>query len=225
MREVASKHPAGTVGVLVGPLSRYRALYTSLEKLKVPEGTALVFEEGIDVARNCNKLVEQHMTGDWLWLMGDDHRFGPDILMALLDRKVEIVAPVVGQRGEPFRPVCYKRAVPMGKDNQMYTWEMLGAEHPNGGLIEVDAAGSAGMLIRKWVFDALPKPWFAYTPFTSEDIGFCVNARAGGYKIHVDLDHTMSHITPCDLEPTRNAEGKWHVAVNVDGRRTPMVFA
>ena len=80
-------------------------------------------------------------------------------------------------------------------------------------------------MIRKWVFDALPKPWFSYTLFTSEDINFCVNARASGYKIHVDLDQTMSHITPCDLEPTRNADGKWYVNVNVDGRRTPMVFA
>ena len=224
MREVVSTHPAGTIGVPVGPLARYRALYTSLERLRVPQGTALEFREGADVGRNCDKLVEG-MTGDWLWLMGDDHRFGPDLLLALLDRKVEIVAPVVGQRGEPFRPVFYKRAVPMGKDNQMYTWDMLGADHPNGGLIQVDAVGSAGMLVRKWVFDTMPKPWFAYTPFTSEDVGFCVNARAGGYAIHVDLDQTMSHITPCDLEPTRNAEGKWHVTVNVDGRRTPMVFA
>lgn len=224
MREVPSTHPAGTIGVPIGPLARYRALFMSLERLQVPQGTDLVFMEGADVGRNCDKLVET-MTGDWLWIMGDDHRFRPDLLMKLLDRKVEIVAPVVGQRAEPFRPVCYKRAVPMAKDNQMYTWDLLGADYPNGGLIQVDATGSAGMLIRKWVFDALPKPWFAYTPFTSEDIGFCVKAREAGYPIHVDLDQTMSHLTPCDLEPVRTPEGKWYVSVNVDGRRTPMVFA
>ena len=89
MREVATKHPAGTVGVPIGPLARYRALFTSLERLKVPQGTELVFVEGADVGRNCDKLVEK-MTGDWLWLMGDDQRFGPDLLMALLDRTVVI---------------------------------------------------------------------------------------------------------------------------------------
>src|SRR3990167_7040208 len=78
MREVVSTHPAGTIGVPVGPLARYRALYTSLERLQVPQGTQLVFKEGADVGRNCDKLAET-MRGDWLWIMGGDQRFGPHL--------------------------------------------------------------------------------------------------------------------------------------------------
>lgn len=217
MREVESTHPAGTVGVLVGPLVRYRAVFTSLEKLLVPKGTVLTFAEGVDTARNSNKLVDT-MAGDWLWIMGDDHRFKPDLLIKLLDRKVEIVAPLVCKRGVPFDPVCYKKAVVGAQDNQVYTWEMLSGER---GLITVDAVGSAGLLVRRWVFETMPKPWFCYTNYTSEDVGFCLNARLSGHKTYVDLDQTMTHLTPCDLEPQRDANGLWRVMVSIEDRKVP----
>ncbi|MCI0561702.1 MAG: hypothetical protein MN733_24700 [Nitrososphaera sp.] len=223
MRQVKTKHPAGTIGVIVGPLARYRALFSSLEVLKVPEGTNLIYAEGVDIARNCNMLVE-NMTGDWLWVMGDDHRFGTDILLGLLERMVEIVAPVVCRRGKPFDLVAWRKAVVGGKDNHTYNWEILNRDHPNGGMIEVPATGSAGMLIRKWVFDSMPKPFFGYTRHTSEDVGFCLSAAESGWKIHLDLDQTMTHITPCDLEPERDVNGKWRVMVNVGGHRVPLVY-
>lgn len=222
MRNVESRHPAGTVGVLVGPLVRYRAVFTSLEQLKVPVGSTLVFAEGVDIAKNANLLVDS-MYGDWLWVMGDDHRFDPDLLLHLLDRRVEIVAPVVCKRDPPFNPVFYKKAVVGAFDNQIYTWDLLNHEHPRGGLITVDAAGSAGMLIRRWVFESLPKPWFGYTNHVSEDVGFCLNARASGYQIHVDLDQTMTHLTTCDLEPRRDTSGQWSVIAKIGDRTAHFV--
>ena len=223
MKEVETTHPEGTVGVIIGPLARYRAMFTSLETLKVPKGTNLIFAEGVDIARNCNLLVET-MTGHWLWLMGDDHRFQPDLLMNLLERKVEIVAPVVCVRGKPFNTVAYKTAIVGGHENTRYTCQLLNDEQPQGGLIEVAATGSAGMLIRKWVFDNLPKPFFGYTRHTSEDIGFCLNATASGWKIYLDLEQTMSHITPCDLEPVKDKNGKWRIMITVDGQSVPLVY-
>ena len=222
MRELDSLHPEGTVGVIVGPLVRYRAVFSSLEALQVPKGTKLIFAEGVDIARNCNMLVE-NMVGEWLWIMGDDHRFSSDLLLRLLDRKVEIVAPVVCRRGSPFSPVAWRKAIPKATDNHNWTWEMFNKEHPTGGLIEVPATGSAGMLIRKWVFDRMPKPFFGYTRHTSEDVGFCLNATESGWKIHLDLDQIMSHLTPCELEPTKDMSGHWRVNVCVDGQRVPLI--
>lgn len=214
MRENNSNHPAGTIGVIVGPLTRYLAIFTSLERLVVPKGTTLVFSQGVDIARNCNKLVES-MTGDWLWMMGDDHRFYPDMLIKLLDRKTEIVAPLVCKRGAPFSPVCHKTAVVGGAQNQVYTWDLLSSEYPNGGMIPVDATGSAGLLVRRWVFEDMPKPWFGYTQHTSEDIAFCLNAKQSGYHTYVDLDQHLSHLTTCDLEP-HCINGKWCVKAVID---------
>ena len=224
MQEIECDHPEGTVGVLVGPLVRYRAVFTSLEALQVPKGTKLIYAEGVDIARNCNMLVE-NMKGHWLWVMGDDHRFKPDLLMALLNRKVEIVAPTVCRRGKPFSTVAWKTAIVGGFENENHTCASLNKEYPNGGMIEVPATGSAGMLIRKWVFDSIPKPFFGYTRHTSEDVGFCLNAAASGYKIHMDLEQTMSHLTPCEVEPTKDANGSWYVTVSVDGQKVPLSYA
>lgn len=223
MREVESTHPAGTVGVIVGPLVRYLEVFSSLEKLKVPKGTQLIFSQGVDIARNCNVLVEI-MQGDWLWLMGDDHRFDPDLLLNLLDRKVEIVAPLVCRRGKPFSFVAWEKAIVGGKDNTQFSCASLNRDYPNGGMIEVPATGSAGMLIRRWVFDNMPMPFFGYTRHTSEDIGFCFNAVESGWKIHMDLDQTMHHLTPCELIPERDKNGGWKIMVSVDGHKVPLVY-
>ena len=213
MREISSSHPAGTVGVVVGSLARYRAVFTSLEKLRVPAGTNLWFAEGVEIARNCNTLVDE-MTGEWLWIMGDDHRFGPDVLLRLLDRQVDIVVPLVCRRHPPFESVLYKAMVGDGMPNEKYRLSEL----PPGGLIEVDAAGSAGMLVRQHVFGSLPRPWFRWQPSTSEDVGFCVEARKAGFKVHADLDQTMTHITPCELEPVLK-DGKWAISADIGGKR------
>lgn len=216
MREVSPGHPPGTVGVLVGSLARYRALFTSIERLRVPAGTNLIFAEGPEVARNCNSLVDQ-MTGEWLWIMGDDHRFGPDILLKLLERRVDIVVPLVCRRQPPFETVLYKKMVSDGAPNEKYALSDL----PTTGMLQVDAAGSAGMLVRQHVFGAMPRPWFEFQRHTSEDVGFCVNARASGFKVYADLDQTMTHITTCEIEPQRGKDG-WSLSVDVCGHRVPI---
>lgn len=200
-------HSAGTVGVLCGSLARYRALFTSLEVLKVPQGTKLIYAEGCDIARNCNNLVES-MKGEWLWLMGDDHRFDRNILLNLLERRVDIVVPVVSRRDPPFVPVLFDEA------QHRYAWDDLVAEDD---LKKVGFAGSAGMLIRRRVFSTLPQPWFQFRPGMSEDIGFCYEARQSHYKIYADLAQTMTHVTPCELEPKRDEQGKWKMTVNIGG--------
>lgn len=191
----------------MGSLARYSGVFKSLERLRVPRGTKLVYAEGVEVARNCNTLVDE-MTGEWLFIMGDDHRFDADILLRLLDRRLDIVVPLVLRRQPPFETVLYKRTP---------TEKYLLSELPTSGLIEVDSAGSAGMLIRHWVFGSLPRPWFKWRPTTSEDIGFCLDARAEGFKVHADLDQTMTHYTTCEIQPVR-VDGKWVAKVHVEGQ-------
>jgi hypothetical protein len=212
MREVPSSHKPGTVGVVVGSLARYRALFTSIEKLRVPVGTNLIYAENADPARGSNALVDG-MTGEWLWIMGDDHRFGPDTLLKLLEREVDIVVPLVCRRQPPFESVLYKKMVGDGLPNETYRLSEL----PTSGLLQVDAAGSAGMLVRQYVFGALPRPWFEFQRHTSEDVGFCVNARKSGFAVYADLDQTMTHITPCELEP-KPRDGKWVVEAAIGGK-------
>lgn len=222
MREVESQHPAGTIAIPVGALGRYWQLYASLDTLHVPQGTELMFAEGVNVAYNLNKIIRE-MKGEWLWVMGDDHRFKDDMLMKLLGHEVDVVVPVCSRRGVPFQTVLYKYASLDATAYMTYSWDELSNDYPNGGLAVVEAAGSAGMLIRKVVLEQIGDPWFVwYEEKVSEDVGFCLKARKAGFNIYADLDQTLPHITPCELEPYRDVNGKWQVAVSVNNRRVSM---
>jgi hypothetical protein len=202
---------------------RFLGIFADLDKLKVPKGTPpVLYAEGVNVAYNCNNLV-RNMTGEWLWIMGDDHRFKDDILLALLDHQVDIVVPVVPRRGLPFQTVLYQTASLDGESYMTYSWADLSRRYPEGGLAVVEGAGTAGMLIRKHVLTAIAEPWFEWGKRISEDIGFCLKARQQGYNIYADLDQRMTHSTLCELEPYRDQHGNWDVCVDVAGRRVSLL--
>ena len=220
MREVPHDSP-GLIGVPCGDLGRYVRLYDALDKLIVPQGSELRFATGANVAHNCNALVKELLTKpdfEWLWIMGDDHGFSEDVLLKLLARQVDIVVPIVSRRGAPFQTVLYKVAALDASTYLTYSWGDLTRDYPAGGLIQVDAAGSAGMLIRRHVFSLIEDPWFEWTRRISEDVNFCLKARKAGISINADLEQILTHITPAELTPYRNKAGEWNVAANSGGR-------
>jgi hypothetical protein len=82
------------------------------------------------------------------------------------------------------------------------------AERP--GLFAVDYCGFGFMLIRRGVFERLTYPWFrpiyfeapsGAVDFTSEDVGFCLEARKAGIAIHVDPKVIVGHEKPVVLDP------------------------
>lgn len=88
-----------------------------------------------------------------------------------------------------------KRAAPYGKVG----WPLDGVTDPEGGLVERTALGLGFMLIRRRVFEKVPRPWFAriYSGETeanrgvmTEDYFFCLKAREAGFKVWCDLDVT-----------------------------------
>ena len=156
------------------------------------------------------------MVGEWVWIMGDDHEFDASTLLRLLDREVDIIVPLVVRRQPPFIPVLFREPysdTPLGQFPP-YWWHEL----PQHGLKEVYTAGSAGMLIRKHVLDAMPDPWFELgkmgCDLTNEDTYFCKKAQEAGFKIHVDLDVQMYHWTPMALVPLRTKDG-WTVGMKI----------
>ena len=188
-------------------------MFTSLDELYVPAGTCIIYAEGPDIARNRNSLVRQ-MKGEWLWMMDDDHRFGPDLLLALLNHEQDIVVPTVCVRGQPFDPVLYEVVSQDSTLDKKYSWAELSSK---SGLIPVAGAGTAGMLIQHYVLADTPPPWFETTRYLSEDLTFCVNTSNRGYQVYADLDQTMTHITPCELEPKRDENGAWGMTITIDG--------
>ena len=173
------------------PLARYTDFWLSDKALIRPATTKFLNRQGMDVTGNYNGLVEQ-MEGDWLWIMGDDHTFAPDILVNLLAHEVDVVVPLVLKKDAPFDPVVYEGEE--GSDEATGLPFHRVARLPQSGLHEIYAAGSAGMLIRRHVLDALERPVFETSHgVQNEDLLFCRKVREAGFSIWCDVDQPRTY--------------------------------
>lgn len=206
----------GTIGVLAGELSRYSDFWLALATCQKTEGTSMVCAQGVDIVGNMNTLV-RNMRGDWLWILGDDHVFSQDLLIRLLAHNVDVVVPLCLKRTPPYDPVVYSRQ----NDQGMYVADNDLPEH---GLHPIHAAGSAGMLVRRRVLDAIDKPIFQTDGSgLNEDLVFCRKIREAGFKIWVDCDSHIGHISNLEVWPEfRN--GQWQIALHL-GNRVVMPIA
>lgn len=202
-------HAPGTVVVIAASLARYSEFWLSIEALQVPHGTRLVASRGADLVSGLNRGIRR-MTGDWVWLMGDDHTFDENLLLRLLNRNVDFVLPVVPRRDPPFVPVILHG--PMDKTMTRYSW----LELPITGLFELpqgDGCGQAGALVRKPVLEKLGDPWFEGGQLTpgmlQEDQYFVKRCQEQGTKILIDCQETMGHIANITVMPQRHG-GRWY---------------
>ena len=194
------QHPPGTICVASGDLSRYPAFFMSLASTQHPNGTTMQWHTGNGIAMNRNALIRE-MQGEWIWMIDDDHVWDGHLLMHLLDRNVDIVAPLYTMRYHPFTPSSFDEPLATGQ-YPAFSWETLSA---HTGLFEVAATGAAGLLIRKRVIKAMSDPWFEVGKVVSdqlwEDAWFCAKARKAGFRVYTDLDVQLGHITQMTLWP------------------------
>lgn len=218
--EMRPDHPPGAICIASGELARYPHFTHAMLHLLRPKGTEIHMNMGLNVAANFNAGVRRLMANpalQWVWIMGDDHEFEPDCLLRLLEHDVDVVVPLVVRRQPPFIPVLFKEPesdTPLGQFPPFH-WHQL----PSSGLLEVYTAGSAGMLIRRRVIEALRDPWFELgkmgEDLTNEDTYFCKKVQDAGFKIYADMDVQMDHWTPVSLRPVKSADGSWTVALNM----------
>jgi len=210
---------AGTIGLCTQQLARYTDFWLADKALIRPATTKFLNRQGMDVTGNYNGLVEG-MEGDWLWILGDDHTFAPDILVNLLAHDVDVVVPLVLKKDAPFDPVVYESEEGVDEATGLPFHRV--ARLPQTGLHEIYAAGSAGMLIRKHVFDALERPVFTTSHgVQNEDLLFCRKVREAGFKIYCDVDQKMGHIGIHTVYPLWTGE-RWGSIVDFgNGQLSP----
>jgi hypothetical protein len=190
--------PAGAIVIPSGHEPRYHAFYGSLIRLlpTLPLGCGLKWTQGPDIAFNINHGIEGALVDnpscEWIWLVGDDHTFEPDIIERLWRHDLAVVAPYVLRRNVPHPTVMFDEN---GKN--------IRPEPLQRGLMRVGSVGGAGMLIRRQVIDKIQRPWFGLrgTERQGEDLFFCDQVTAAGMSIHVDLDTWMGHITSMEVWP------------------------
>lgn len=189
-RQRAEPDPAGTIGIVSSELARFTDFAVSMLKLARPPGTRVIWQQGLDVTANFNMIIDG-LEGDWLWIMGDDHVFEPHILLQLLARDVDVIVPLCLKKRAPFEPVVYGHEETDEEGVSRY----YEAELPRNGVVEVHAAGSAGMLIRKHVLDRIGQPVFETSGVRQdEDLILCRKIREAGFKIYCDVDARLGHI-------------------------------
>jgi len=165
----------------------------------------------VDWARN--DLAEQALdqkdffTGKpfthFLWL-DTDHVFKPDLLCQLASHDVEAVSALYFSRLEPHKPVVYVSAHDEDDEYKHYPLLQLPPY-----VVKVDAFGFGACLMRREVFDKVPKPWFTIDYRAGEDISFCTRARKYGVELWVDGGYSIAHIGPTSMITTVEYN-KWY---------------
>jgi cellulose synthase/poly-beta-1,6-N-acetylglucosamine synthase-like glycosyltransferase len=213
----------GTVAFMTAGLGRYAAAAQCMVALEKPAGATVEwFSGGVNIASNRN-VVAAHFAGDWLCMIDDDQVFTPDLLHRLLrhlaNDRVDIVVPLILRRNPPHAPCLLVSGPPKGARTQVvdvqqgrqpvrYFLRQMKLTNQRG-LQAVEAAGSGIMLIRRRVFERVPRPWFESRGDLGEDFHFCLKARAAGCGVFCDVDTTAGHVTPVAVWPTRQPSGRW----------------
>ncbi len=214
---MAEKLPNGLFAIVCNENARYTAFHGACASLILPPGSRISFHTGCYVVDSCNRsIIGMNDDEDWLCLMGDDHVFPPQFVLKLLTQMyandLDIIAPICFRRSFPPQVVLYTYTEnpesPIG--GLWYPIELKA--YPEGGLIEVDACGSAGMIVRRRVLEKIEAegktPWFELgVGQWGEDLFFCKKAKDCGFKIHADLDMSLGHILNTALWPVRHQDG------------------
>jgi len=124
-----------------------------------------------------------------LMMIDSDHVFDKDIVHTLLLYKRPVVGVRAYRRTSPHYPCIFV------KDPKLEETEaMTFVDACNMGLMVTDAVGFGAILISTEVLKKMTYPYFYFSK-TGEDFNFCRDARELGFKIYVDTDIEIGHVT------------------------------
>ena len=141
-----------------------------------------------------------------LIMMDVDQVYHPQTITRLLSHRLPVVGALVHRRYPPFDSLMLRK---IKIDENTDGYESID-EWTDGALVEVDATGGGCLMFDMEVFRKLPRPWFRDdrtpegTPPVGEDIGFCQDLKAAGYRIFVDTSIPAGHLATLIVNTTTN---------------------
>lgn len=172
----------------------------SLEEMNRVGQMSSCFCPGSLVYHSRNILAQAAVDNDMdyvLWI-DSDMAFAPDTFDKLLEDiqkpGVDMVAPIMFCRREPFDPVIY--------DGVKYGFGEVAAnimhDYPRNSLFEVDAVGFGMILMKTEVIKSVQTEFgknpFNLVPGFGEDLSFCIRAKHQGFHIWCDSRLKIGHI-------------------------------
>ena len=222
---------SGTRPAICVPLSwawAPREFFISLLEMVMPSGARAMEEAGVekfwvlldksfplDLSRNRLASRALDLGATHVLFLDADMTFPAGLVEKLLDVGAPVSAALYFKKAPPFTPVPSMLDVP--EDPQLMRPITL-PEPP--GIVECDVVGMGATLIRREVFEKIEKPWFAYDIHrrsgemsVTEDVTFCIKARAAGFRIACDTRITCGHLRwetvgPAHWEAWRTQLGK-----------------
>ncbi len=173
-----------------------RASFGPDRTVDVPAGTGF----GAAVAAGLEQVGPEPFPGaaiEWLWLLHDDSAPSPDCLAALLDTADDHPsAAILGPKvlGWHDRRLLLEAGVTIDAAGRRVTG-LERREHDQGqhdGVRDVLAVSSAGMLVRRDVWDALAG-FDPDLPLFRDDLDFCWRAHRRGERVLVATDAVVHH--------------------------------
>lgn len=220
----------GLISVSKNSLGRYSEFDQCLANIKLDTGRFVNIQRGVDIAFNFNKSILEMLRHndkskdspsnivEWIWMLGDDHVFPPDLLKKLLDRNVEIVVPLYLHRTKPLQPVLQREVKP-GKMEKM-SFDDLPERTKLWRLPHGVYTGNAGMLVRRSVFDKMGYPWMEQGQLVPGrggfDLYFCKKAQDLKIPVHLDLENIIGHMTHVGIWPEHKDDGSWSYRFEVE---------
>jgi hypothetical protein len=174
------------------------SFFYSFALMEKPDHTFIHADNGPVHALRNNLVARALAEGaTHLMMMDVDQVYHPRTIPQLLSHKLPVVGALVHRRYIPFDSLMLKIEESPGPVNQYKPID----EWEEGALVEVDATGGGCLMFDMEVFRRLPKPWFRDdkapegAPPIGEDIGFCQDLKAAGYRIFVDTSVPAGHLT------------------------------
>ena len=122
-----------------------------------------------------------------------------EALRYLLERNEAIVSGLYRAKKQEGFPYC------MWKEHPTDENLMIAIESFTGNWIQPDLIGIGFCLIKREVFEKVPKPWFKWDePTPSEDFYFIKKARKAGYVVNVFTEVRVAHIGTLVVETEGN---------------------
>jgi len=200
----------GTIGTPHGDHFPCETVHSFLSA-KIPANVKLVMNYGSAVTQARNNIVKQ-MEGDWIMFIDSDMTFPPDAITKMIqniqDKNVDICTAVCYRKVPNFEPCIFKKAT--GNNPQ---YKFIG-DWPRDRLFEIDACGSAFVIIKRSVLEAIKEPWYSYSDFLSEDLNLCRKAKDYGFRIWCDPSIPIGHVKGFpygDMVYRMNEENKRHI--------------
>lgn len=212
----------GTIALPTSEVGRFALNTVALVATQQPPNSQLQVTASASVTENVNQTIRDLRDVDeWLWIMGDDHVWPTDTLMVMLKElddnpEVDILVPLCVRRNPPWALGLFRELGQTDENGNPLFMVLDYEEVPEDGVFEVDAAGSAGMLIRRHVLDTMGDPWFYSTVdnegrqvVLNEDVTFCTRARhEHDFTIAATTRATLGHLGIFNVRPLRR-DGRW----------------